>query len=232
MEESILAIVTRLIVLWTSRGTVGSEGFPGSPLPTRESEERVQARRQQNASKNAYHDLLFRGFSSYLLNLDRPFLPFELHLYPKFRHCTVNRHKLRPSEEMLARVCVLVATFFVMFSSSALAFVAPAVRMTARSGGALRMMAADAGEKANVAIVTGASRGIGKACALELAQHGVKVVVNYASSADSALAVVEEIKALGSEAVAIKVRKSLSERYQGNHFITEYSSLISCPFEG
>lgn len=94
------------------------------------------------------------------------------------------------------------------------------------------MMAADAGEKANVAIVTGASRGIGKACALELAQHGVKVVVNYASSADSALAVVEEIKALGSEAVAIKVRKSLSERYQGNHFITEYSSLISCPFEG
>ncbi|TFJ85318.1 hypothetical protein NSK_003741 [Nannochloropsis salina CCMP1776] len=115
---------------------------------------------------------------------------------------------------MLARVCVLVATFFVMFSSSAVAFVAPAVRMTARSAGALRMMAADAGEKANVAIVTGASRGIGKACALELAQHGVKVVVNYASSADSALAVVEEIKALGSEAVAIKADMSKPEEVE------------------
>ena len=52
----------------------------------------------------------------------------------------------------------------------------------------------------------GASRGIGRACALELGKYGVKVVVNYASSADSALKVVEELKAMGTEAVAIKVR--------------------------
>ena len=104
---------------------------------------------------------------------------------------------------MLARALAL--TTLVMFSSSSLAFVAPAFRATARSSGAMRMMAAAAGEKVDVAIVTGGSRGIGKACALELAKYGVKVVVNYASSAESALAVVEEIKAMGSEAVAIKV---------------------------
>lgn len=104
---------------------------------------------------------------------------------------------------MLARALAL--TTLVMFSSSSLAFVAPAFRATARSTGAMRMMAAAADGKVDVAIVTGGSRGIGKACALELARYGVKVVVNYASSAESALAVVEEIKALGSEAVAIKV---------------------------
>lgn len=107
---------------------------------------------------------------------------------------------------MLARVSTLALTTLVMFSSSSLAFVAPAFRATARSSGAVRMMAAAAGgDKVDVAIVTGGSRGIGKACALELAKYGVKVVVNYASSAESALAVVEEIKAMGSEAVAIKV---------------------------
>jgi NAD(P)-dependent dehydrogenase (short-subunit alcohol dehydrogenase family) len=37
-----------------------------------------------------------------------------------------------------------------------------------------------------VAIVTGASRGIGKSVALALAGAGVKVVINYASSADAA----------------------------------------------
>jgi len=37
-----------------------------------------------------------------------------------------------------------------------------------------------------VAIVTGASRGIGRAVALALGKAGVKVVVNYAASADSA----------------------------------------------
>jgi len=104
---------------------------------------------------------------------------------------------------MLARALAL--TTLVMFSSSSLAFVAPAFRATVRSSGAVRMMAAAAGEMVDVAIVTGGSRGIGKACALELAKYGVKVVVNYASSAESALAVVEEIKAMGSEAVAIKV---------------------------
>jgi 3-oxoacyl-[acyl-carrier protein] reductase len=53
-----------------------------------------------------------------------------------------------------------------------------------------------------VAIVTGASRGIGRAIAVALAAEGAKVVVNYASSASAAEEVVAEIKSKGGEAIA------------------------------
>ncbi len=55
-----------------------------------------------------------------------------------------------------------------------------------------------------VAIVTGASRGIGKATALALATEGAAVVVNYASSSGAADAVVAEIQAMGGQAIAVK----------------------------
>ena len=55
-----------------------------------------------------------------------------------------------------------------------------------------------------VAIVTGASRGIGKAIAERLAKDGFAVVVNYASSASEAGEVVSAIQAEGGEAVAIQ----------------------------
>jgi 3-oxoacyl-[acyl-carrier protein] reductase len=54
------------------------------------------------------------------------------------------------------------------------------------------------------ALVTGASRGIGRAIALELGKLGAKVAVNYAGSEAKALEVVDEIKALGSDAIAIQ----------------------------
>jgi 3-oxoacyl-[acyl-carrier protein] reductase len=54
------------------------------------------------------------------------------------------------------------------------------------------------------ALVTGASRGIGREIALELARQGVDVVVNYAGSEAKAHEVVEEIKGLGREAIAIQ----------------------------
>ncbi|AFY86018.1 3-oxoacyl-[acyl-carrier-protein] reductase [Chroococcidiopsis thermalis] len=54
-----------------------------------------------------------------------------------------------------------------------------------------------------VAIVTGASRGIGRAIALSLAAEGANVVVNYASSSSAAKEVVEEIEAAGGSAIAI-----------------------------
>ena len=55
-----------------------------------------------------------------------------------------------------------------------------------------------------VAVVTGASRGIGKACALELARHGAKVVVNYISNVDAAEATRDEIRAFGGEVILVK----------------------------
>jgi len=55
-----------------------------------------------------------------------------------------------------------------------------------------------------VAIVTGASRGIGKATALLFAKEGAMVVVNYRFSEKEALAVVEEIKKNGGQAMALK----------------------------
>jgi 3-oxoacyl-[acyl-carrier protein] reductase len=55
-----------------------------------------------------------------------------------------------------------------------------------------------------VAVVTGASRGIGRAIALELAGLGASVVVNYRSNAGAATEVVEAIEAEGGQAVAVQ----------------------------
>ncbi|MCB9437155.1 MAG: 3-oxoacyl-[acyl-carrier-protein] reductase [Anaerolineales bacterium] len=55
-----------------------------------------------------------------------------------------------------------------------------------------------------VAVVTGASRGIGRGIALELAKRGAKIVVNYNSSADAANAVVAAIQEMGGEALAVQ----------------------------
>ncbi|MEE9519173.1 MAG: SDR family NAD(P)-dependent oxidoreductase, partial [bacterium] len=45
-------------------------------------------------------------------------------------------------------------------------------------------------------MVTGASRGIGRACALELARRGANVAINYLKREKRALEVAEEVKAL------------------------------------
>ncbi len=63
-----------------------------------------------------------------------------------------------------------------------------------------------------VAIVTGASRGIGRAIALALAAEGAKVAVNYASSSGAADAVVAEIAGAGSEAIALQADVSKADQ--------------------
>jgi len=65
-----------------------------------------------------------------------------------------------------------------------------------------------------VAIVTGASRGIGRATALALAATGVKVVVNYAQSSAAADSVVQEIQQDGGTAIAVKADVSKSEEVE------------------
>ncbi len=62
-----------------------------------------------------------------------------------------------------------------------------------------------------VAIVTGASKGIGKGCAIRLAQDGYFVVVNYSRSDESALKTLDEIKANGGDGIIYKADVSKFE---------------------
>ncbi len=65
--------------------------------------------------------------------------------------------------------------------------------------------------------MTGASRGIGSAIALELARCGADVAVNYNRRADLAERVVEEIRAIGSKAVAIQA--DIGDRVQAESLV-------------
>ena len=58
--------------------------------------------------------------------------------------------------------------------------------------------------KNKIALVTGASRGIGKAIALGLAKEGANIVVNYSSNSKKAEDVVNKIKKLNSKSIALK----------------------------
>lgn len=62
-----------------------------------------------------------------------------------------------------------------------------------------------------VAIVTGGSRGIGAAIALELAKNGAKVVINYNSNSTAADKMVAEIEEIGGQAYAVQADVSKSE---------------------
>lgn len=77
---------------------------------------------------------------------------------------------------------------------------APRFAGALKSSSSMQMVADDA----KVCLVTGASRGLGRAIALDLGKQGCKVVVNYAGSEDAANSVVEEIKAVGGDAIAVQ----------------------------
>ena len=55
-------------------------------------------------------------------------------------------------------------------------------------------------EKIKSVLVTGASRGIGKAIALELSRQGFNIVLNFRHQKDKAQAVLKEIESLGQQA--------------------------------
>ncbi|HEX9689736.1 MAG TPA: 3-oxoacyl-[acyl-carrier-protein] reductase [Thermoanaerobaculia bacterium] len=74
------------------------------------------------------------------------------------------------------------------------------------------------------ALVTGGSRGIGRAIALELASAGHRIVVSYRQDVARAQATVEEIRATGAEAVAIAadVTKPAEVRALGDRVSSEF----------
>jgi 3-oxoacyl-[acyl-carrier protein] reductase len=68
--------------------------------------------------------------------------------------------------------------------------------------------------KKQVALITGASKGIGKAISLKLASMGIKVVINYNTSKDAAQKVADEINSDGQNAIILKADVANYEEVQ------------------
>ncbi|WP_291632737.1 3-oxoacyl-[acyl-carrier-protein] reductase [Clostridium sp.] len=81
--------------------------------------------------------------------------------------------------------------------------------------------------KGKTAVVTGASRGIGRAIAIKLAKLGANVVVNYRNSVDAVQGVVKEIEALGVKVLAVQADiSSYSDvEYMMKKCIEEFGSI-------
>lgn len=80
-----------------------------------------------------------------------------------------------------------------------------------------------------IALITGASRGLGKNAALHLAAQGVDIIGTYNSKADEAQALVAEIESLGARAVMLQLDVSQSERF--DDFATQVTEVLRSRFD-
>lgn len=76
-------------------------------------------------------------------------------------------------------------------------------------------------------LVTGGSRGIGRACAIELAKAGYDVIINYVGNTEAAEKTVEELKAIGSNSKAYRfdVTNSESVNESIKEIVDEYGKI-------
>lgn len=79
-----------------------------------------------------------------------------------------------------------------------------------------------------IAIITGASRGLGKSAALHLAREGVAIIGTYHSREDEAQRVVAEIESLGGKVKMLQLDVGDSSRFET--FATQVSALLSAYF--
>lgn len=80
-----------------------------------------------------------------------------------------------------------------------------------------------------IAIITGASRGLGKSTALHLARQGIDIIGTYRSREDEARSVVAEIEALGGKAKMLQLDVGDSSGFET--FATQVSALLSAYFK-
>ena len=80
-----------------------------------------------------------------------------------------------------------------------------------------------------IALITGASRGLGKNAALHLAAQGVDVIGTYNSKADEAQALVAEIESLGGRAAMLQLDVGQSERFAD--FATQVAEVLRSRFD-
>ena len=81
--------------------------------------------------------------------------------------------------------------------------------------------------KGKIAVITGAGRGIGRAIALQFAEYGAKVVLNYRNSLSQVEELIQTISRLGGEAIAVKADVSREEeaKYLIEEAVKKYNKI-------
>lgn len=80
-----------------------------------------------------------------------------------------------------------------------------------------------------IALITGASRGLGRSAALHLAAQGIDIIGTYNSRADEARALVTELQALGAKAAMLQLDVGHSENFAA--FAAQVEQVLGQTFE-